>query len=473
MSSQPNSQWVMKSMPDPLAFDCRPNHPYLPVTDQVQLLYLLVDVRPASELPPTDVPVHLDIVVDKSDSMCLPIINEEQFRELARRGHAEQVIRDGIPVWKFKRVPRRFLDDCPRNIDYVKTALRAVIDQLRPDDRFSLVAFETTAEMLIPNRPGSERDRLRQVIDQLDELELGDETHIAEGIELGLQAVRDGASPGVVNRMIILTDGYAVDGSLCAALGRQAAEEGISISTMGLGADFNEDLLISLADVSGGHAYLIQQGEDIPAAFAQELWAVQSVRLRNLALHMRFMRGVEVRRAWRVRPVIADLGEVPVSDFALNLPLGDLEPDAPPSLLLELLMPPRPPGRYRLALAALAGDSPAQGVAGRQIEQDVLVDYTSDAALCRQYDAGVMNLVETVTAFKLHTRALREAQAGDVARATRNLRAAADRLQSVDQTELAEAARQEAARLELEGRASPTATKRLRYETRRLTRKLG
>jgi Ca-activated chloride channel family protein len=81
----------------------------------------------------------------------------------------------------------------------------------------------------------------------------------------------------------------------------------------------------------------------------------------------------------------------------------------------------------------------------------------------------VMNSVEKATTFKLQTRALQASMAGDAAAATRNLRAAATRLLNLGETELAEEAEKEAQKIESEGHVSAAATKKLTFETRKLS----
>ena len=83
-----------------------------------------------------------------------------------------------------------------------------------------------------------------------------------------------------------------------------------------------------------------------------------------------------------------------------------------------------------------------------------------------------MNLVEQVTAYRLQTRALEEARMGNVAGATQKLRAAATRLLELGETDLAGAAQQEADNLERSGQMSSSGTKKLRYQTRKLTQRL-
>jgi Ca-activated chloride channel family protein len=136
-----------------------------------------------------------------------------------------------------------------------------------------------------------------------------------------------------------------------------------------------------------------------------------------------------------------------------------------------LLIAPRPEGRFRVAQAEVNYDVPALGLVGEKVKEDIMLDFTADAQLAKEYDAYTMNLVEKVTAFKLQTRALDAAKMGDVDGASKQLRAAATRLLQVGEKNLAEAALQEAQNLEQKGEMSSAGSKKLRYETRKLTRK--
>jgi Ca-activated chloride channel family protein len=106
------------------------------------------------------------------------------------------------------------------------------------------------------------------------------------------------------------------------------------------------------------------------------------------------------------------------------------------------------------------------------VRSDIVVQYSDDPWAGTQTDAKVMNVVEKVSAHRLQTRALQEVQAGNIAGATVKLRAAATRLLNMGEDELAQAALQEAENLERQGQLSAAGTKKLRYETRKLTQKL-
>jgi len=179
---------------------------------------------------------------------------------------------------------------------------------------------------------------------------------------------------------------------------------------------------------------------------------------------------VAPRAVHRVTPVIANLGYQPIGENEVAVRLGSLESGEPASVLVDLLIGPHAAGSFRLAQAELHY-TPLNTTAEQVIKQDVLLEFDAEEAAA-QYNAPVMNLVEKVTAFKLQTRALAEAEAGNVAGATQKLRAAATRLLDLGELELARKTEEQAAQLEQGQGISAENQKELRYATRRLTQKL-
>jgi len=456
-------------MVEALSVTCTVNTPYLPITSGPRLAYLLLEVSGGTTTG--TLPINLVIVVDVSESMHFRLATEAQFQELARMGMMQEVLVDGVPAWQSVNIPDEVLARLPRKIDRVRDALWAAVEQLRPADRFALIAFAGQAVTLIPNSGGADKRRLLDVVDGLGGLQLGDDTYIGQGMALGFEELRRGASPGLADRLLVLTDGFTLDEDNCRAWAAHASQVRVPISTMGLGGEFNEELMIPIADQTGGEPYLLEDSEDIPAAFAQELQRAQAVSYRNLELKLRPSRGVEVRAAYRVRPSIAPLGAVN-DGGSYSFPLSDLVAGEEPALLLELTVPPRPAGIYRLAQVLLACDDPTGGRAGLKTRADLVVEYTSDPAQAAQVVPQVMHIVEALSAYKLQRRAQDDLEAGNVVSATRKLRAAATRLLDMGQEELARDMEQQAVELEQRGQADPRRTKKVRYETRKLTQKL-
>ncbi len=438
-------------------------NPYIPVTHQRHLVYVLIEVDPGDVQTAPAASLNLGLVVDASRSMSIPILTDAQFQQLRAMGMAKQKVIDGVKVWQFE-VPKGFHIEAPNNMDFTKKALRFMADYIRATDRFSLVAFAEDALLMVSNTLGTRKDKLRQAVDRLDHIDLGDETYMARGMAMGYKQIQAVPTAGTdLRRMIVLTDGYTKNEQEAYTWARQAKQEGIVVSTMGLGLDFNEELLISLADSSGGEAYFIEDPQEIPGAFRQELASAQSVTWRDLALDLDLPTDVTLRRAYRVRPAIA-----PLAIANARIDLGHLEADRPPAALLELVVPPRPEGTYRLAQAALRGRPPDASAEQDIGSQDVLVRYTERPSLAKQTDPNLMSVVQAVSAFKLQSQAIKEAGRGNVAGATRRLRRAGEHLIEMGQEDLGQTMLVEADLLEKEGQMSSEGTKKLRYGTRKL-----
>jgi Ca-activated chloride channel family protein len=457
-------------MTESLTLTCTVNTPYLPATGGPRLVYLLLEV--GGGIDSGSLPVNLALVVDVSESMHFRLATEAQFEDLARKGLLREVLVDGVPAWQSSGIPREVLTSLPRKIDRVKDALLTAVEQLRANDRFALIAFAGQAVTLIPNTSGAEKRRLLDIVNGLTQLQLGDDTYIGRGMALGFEELERGAGADLADRALVLTDGFTQDEDVCRAEAARARQARIPVSTMGLGGEFNEELMIPIADQTGGEAYLLEDPDDIPEAFAHELQRAQAVRYRGLEVKLRPAHGVEVRAAYRVRPTIAPL-EAVNDDGSYNFSLGDLVSGEEPALLLELIVPPRRSGVYRVAQTLLACDDPAGGSVGLKTRADVVVEYTPDAAQAALQTPDVMHVVEALSAYKLQRRAQTDLEAGDVAGATRKLRAAATRLLDMGEETLAAEMRRQAEELEQHGQADPQRTKRLRYETRKLTQKLA
>lgn len=412
-------------MPGEVNLSVTMNKTHFPVTGARQLAYVLIEAAPSQAMETVQMPLNLSLVLDKSGSM------------------AGQKIAD------------------------LKTAAKLAIDQLTPEDFISLIVFDDTSSVVFPSQKAADKNLLKKAVDRIRD---GGGTHISFGMSKGLTELNKQAGPGRASRMILLTDGETFgDEEGCRNLARQAGDAGIPINAFGLGEDWIEELLDDIADASGGVSDYIDAPDKIAAAFKRAVKNVQAAVVQNASVVLRLAGGVAPRAIWRVTPMISRLGAQHLSDRDVQASLGQLSKGEGQSILVELLFPARAAGRYRMAQAEVSYDVPAENKIAEKVKTDIVVDFTADPAAAKQYDPRVMNIVEKVTAHKLQTRALDAAAAGDAAGAAQQLRAAATRLLELGEADLAETAQQEASRLEKEGQMSAGGTKKLRYETRKLT----
>ena len=415
-------------MVNDVTLTCRLNKAYLPVMNTQQLVYVLIDTALGAAMARVQVPLNLCLVLDKSGSM--------QGKKIAN----------------------------------LREAAKLVVDRLSPQDTISIIAFSDKKYLIAPSQLVTDKVELMRQIDRIRD---GGGTAISGGMKMGLAELDKALAADRVSRMLLLTDGQTFgDEEACKRLGAQAGNRGIVVNALGLGDDWNEDLLDDVAEASGGKADFIDSPDKILDFFRQAVQSMQDTVVQNAQMVMRLANGVTPRQIWQVLPMISNLGYKPLSDRDVQVTLGELEKGQARSLLVELLISPRPAGRYRIAQVEVDYDVPGLKLVGEKAKSDILLDFTADVALAKQHDAEVMNIVEKVTAFKLQTRALEDAKMGDVAGASQKLRAAATRLLEMGEQDLAEAALAEAQNLEKSGQMSAYGTKKLRYETRKLTQRL-
>jgi Ca-activated chloride channel family protein len=188
---------------------------------------------------------------------------------------------------------------------------------------------------------------------------------------------------------------------------------------------------------------------------------------QNMSLTLRLVQGIEARRVWQVTPMIKDIGMGSIQGRAVVVQLGDLEKTGA-AYLIEMMLPPRQPGSYRIAQADVSYNIINQGM--QRETSDLLLNYTYDPNLVNQVNGKVMNIVERVTAFKLQTQALNEAELGNVHGATQKLRQAVTILLNQGETDLARQMEREAANLEQDGSISNEGKKTIRLEARKTVR---
>jgi hypothetical protein len=428
-----------------------------------QLCYALLTLRAQSDAL---LPVDWAIVVDASRSMRIPIVSEAQFRALVRQGGAQEMLVDGVPIWQLAGpLPEALREQSPSALDYLARALHTVVERLAAADRFVLVACAEQSRLLTSGR-GLERTALLDGIARLKQLQLGDETDLALGMQHALAALAADTDPRRIRRLLLLTDGFTRDVQACLSLAEQATTQRVSISTIGVGGDFQVELLTTLADSSGGRAHFVRRAEEIPRAVAAEFAAAHGVSAGAVMLTLETPTHVGVRRVTRISPSLATLEWQRQNAQHYQLALGDVEQERPLRLLLELLAPPAPafspdgrPTRRRLGVLRAQSD-------GTVSEAALLALTVAEAG---PPPPTVLHAAAQASVAALQARALATLANGDQEHAASLLQLVATRLAELGAADLAAAARHQAEQLAQRGTISGLAAKELTYATRRLT----
>jgi len=141
----------------------------------------------------------------------------------------------------------------------VKSSMKLLADQLRPDDKVAIVVYAGNAGLVLPPTSGNNKTAIKEAIDQL---EAGGSTAGGEGIQLAYKVARDNFIKGGNNRIILATDGdfnvgLSSDDELVTLIENER-KSGIFLSVLGYGmGNYKDNKMQQLADKgNGNHSYI-------------------------------------------------------------------------------------------------------------------------------------------------------------------------------------------------------------------------
>ncbi len=251
-------------------------------------------------------------------------------------------------------------------LDRARDAARALVQALGEGDRLAIVEFSSDAAVLFPSSPMTGEARAR-VLTALDALQASGGTNLSAAFDLAAPELLRGHAGGRTDKVFLASDGQANEG-ICDREGllRLARRDfaGATLSTFGMGEDYDEDLLTAFAAQNGGRARYIASPEVLPGAFRDELSRASAAVARNVRLRLE---GATVER---VLGYEAEDGWVRLPDFAA----GEER-----RVLVKLRVPPGR-GLAELLRVQLKLDDAATG-AGSEASASVQGAYTAEAGL--------------------------------------------------------------------------------------------
>lgn len=175
-------------------------------------------------------------------------------------------------------------------LDYVKKAVDYLIDEAGPDDYVSIVTYDDYVDVLQRSQIIREKYELRE---KINSLQPGGFTNLSGGMFEGYDQVNNNYMRGYVNKVFLLSDGLANRGitdryKLADMVREKNRRDGITISTFGVGNEFNENLMTDIADYGRGNYYYIKNSSDIPEIFASELKGMKNLVGQGTKMKVRF-----------------------------------------------------------------------------------------------------------------------------------------------------------------------------------------
>ena len=179
-------------------------------------------------------------------------------------------------------------------IEKTRQAAMQLVDRLSADDYLSVVTYSDSTDVLFESQKVEDPERLKSRISRIN---TSGSTALYAGVEEGAEQLAKHFSTKRINRVILLSDGLANIGPSKPAdlrrLGRQLSERGFAVTTVGVGDDYNEDLMAGLAEASDANYYYVQDTEKLSEIFAKELGELITVAAREIQIEITCPKGVK------------------------------------------------------------------------------------------------------------------------------------------------------------------------------------
>jgi len=410
--------------------------------------YLLAEIGPAGEpavLEPQ--PLDLALLVDRSNSM-----------------HGEKIFES-------------------------KRAIQSMLDHLHMDDLLTLVFFDDFAEVVADGETPRGRPGIEEA---LKGITVRGSTELAKGLEVTLdKLVARSPSSGRARAasLVLLTDGQTYgDEQRCFELANRARENGISITTLGLGAEWNRSLLDRLSAISGGSSHYVAQPTDLTRHFEEVVHQLRATLALNMRMTFEPAPGAHIVRATRVAPDIAEAYDVPTDQLSqqpnakisgsskVTVDLGALvgRPDRETAVVLwELLLDPRQmasrQGEYTLGEVSVTYAATQHNNQMEQIQREVSVNVSGTNSSGAPVESDVKLALQLATAYRCQVQADSLMHDGNTEEALSQLTTASLRLQNAGDADLAIKAQQTAQKLATgSGQGGVDDMLQVRYQTKNL-----
>lgn len=307
-------------------------------------------------------------------------------------------------------------------IDYTKQAAQFLVQHLGSRDTFSIVLYNDKVETLLQPEIVSNKDA---IVQQIDKIRVRGTTNLSGGWLEGCQHVVKNLSKQKLNRVILMSDGLAnrgvTDQATLISMAEQKRRDGVSTTTMGLGKDFNEDLMMEMANAAGGAFYFIESPEVTPAIFQEELSGLLSVVGQNLTITV-----IPTGHVSTLRQLNAY--SVDVDGKTTTFRLGDIFANEVKTLVLELSVPAMQEiGQQQIATLRFEYDEIVDGTTEHHIQESPVMVNIAEEPLPAP-NADVTHSVLLLQAAQARQEAVKAADKGDYNHASTVLRNMAEKI---------------------------------------------
>ncbi len=225
-------------------------------------------------------------------------------------------------------------------LEKAKEAALLALDRLGSQDILSIVAYDDEIEVLVPATKLADKEAVRQ---EIRRLQPGGSTALYAGVQNGAKEVRKFIAKEKVNRIVLLSDGLANVGPSSpeelGRLGNCLGEEGVSVTTIGVGLGYNEDLMSKLAFNSDGGHYFVRCPNELAEIFDKEFSRAMSVVARDIR--------IEIICGEEMRPVRILGRQGQIDGRSVTIDMQNIYGEHENYVILEVELPAHSEGKVR------------------------------------------------------------------------------------------------------------------------------
>jgi len=350
-------------------------------------------------------------------------------------------------------------------------AVERMVEAMPPSALASVVTFAEREAVVHEGAAREARESLSEALGRLvaddTAFDVGDGTCMAGALGRAQDLAADHARAGRIARVIVLTDGIVHDSEETLERMQALREAGISLTTVGIGGEFDEEFLTRAADRGGGDYYYAADPAELAAQLSEELKALTTVAVRRVRVAIQARDGGAVGEIVQAAPRLRLFDEVQESEGWHSVEVGDIGSGAPASVAVSLGLPDLGVGEHVVGTVRATWETGDQKEG--ETQGDVTLRYAPAEEQAAERSPETEGLFDRLDVYLAEREAQWAKEEGDLALATRRLESATRLLRGLGEHELAREF--EAHIVEITDGTPDRAAraKRIKSETRRLS----
>ena len=188
-------------------------------------------------------------------------------------------------------------------MEYAKKAAKEIVNKLTSDDYVSLVIYDDNIEVIQTSIHVLDKAAITR---KIDKIQSAGSTNLWGGTEKGYEQVKANYKKNFVNRVLLISDGLANAGvtsnyEIKKKVQDYKDQEGITLSSFGVGLDYNELLMTDMAEAGSGNYYFIDSPDKMTALFDKELNGLLDVAAQNAELKIKMPAGTKLQTVFSAK----------------------------------------------------------------------------------------------------------------------------------------------------------------------------